>query len=75
MNLDKNTTTVHFYTDSEIAQIIGTSKQQASEENSEEDVAERISIYRLIKLTGELLKGLEQRNFICEQFIINCRIK
>ena len=34
-------------------------------------VAERVSIERLIQLTGELLKGLEQRSFISEQEIMN----
>ncbi|KFD56815.1 hypothetical protein M513_02492 [Trichuris suis] len=45
-------------------------EQRCCNEN-EEDTRERISIDRLIKLTSELLKGLEQRSFITEQEVMN----
>ena len=72
---DDDAPVVHYYTDSEIIEMVVSPEQHASEgesdDQNEEDVAERISIDRLIQLTGELLKGLEQRNFISKQEIIN----
>ena len=43
---------------------------ESSDKNAE-DVAERISLDRLVQLTGKLLKGLEQCNFISEQEIMH----
>ena len=76
MNVDDNAPVVHHYTDSEIVEMVISPEKQASEgessDENEEDITERISIDRLIQLTGELLKGLEQRSFITEQEMVFC---
>ena len=78
MAADEDASVVHHYTYSVIEQIVISPHQQASEgENSdenEEDVADRVSIDRLIQLTGELLKGLKKRSIITEQKIVNIYI-
>ena len=68
MTIDDDAPVDHYYTDSEIVEMIITPEQPVSEgessDENEKDVAERISIDRFIQLIDELLKGLEQRNFI-----------
>ncbi|KFD52873.1 hypothetical protein M514_06183 [Trichuris suis] len=72
MNVDNALATGRHYSDSEIVQVVVyQDKEDSGEERccneNEEDTGERISIHRLIKITSELLKGLEQRSFITEQ--------
>ena len=68
-NVDKDAVTFHHYTDSEIMHTVVSPQQltsggESSDEN-EEDVTNR-----LIQLTGEPLKGLEQQT----EYFTSCRI-
>ncbi|KFD51910.1 hypothetical protein M514_07239 [Trichuris suis] len=76
MDVDNAFATGRHYSDSEIVQmVVCQDKKDSGEERccdeNEEDTGERISIDRLIKITSELLKGLEQRSSITEQEIMN----
>lgn len=73
LSIDENAPVVHQLTDGEIAQMVlnPNGEESDSSQSEEEVIEEKISIDRCLKLTEELLRGMEQKSFFTEQDIMS----